>query len=246
MGNNPLDGELIVGYYPNMSKNLENPNKRDGFDDYVRGLKRVMDFEGIKNAPLAVKAGLNASTIRDLFRNNSSPKVSNAHKIAAALGRTVDELIAIGAGVLDIEANQLHTTAIPGKVGAGAPVHLIDDHAKGNGLYHVVTPPQLLGKHAVAVEVEGSSMEPVYSEGDLLFYIRHTHEGVPIEAINRKVIVQTTDGKVWVKLLKRGSTAATFNLLSINPAGDNMHDVQLNWASPVILHLPAEFVTKAK
>lgn len=144
----------------------------------------------------------------------------------------------------DLIDDEPEIVAVPGQAGAGAEVFLCDDHAKGDGLYHVACPPQLSPHGIVAVEVKGDSMEPTYSEGDLLFYSRETADGVPTEAIGKKVIAETTDGRIWVKQLKLGSEPGLFHLLSLNPAGLNMHDVAVKWAAPVRLHLPKEFVKR--
>lgn len=90
------------------------------------------------------------------------------------------------------------------------------------------------------MEIEGDSMEPIYSAGDLLFYTRHTHEGVPSEAIERRCVCEDTEGHGWVKLIKPGSAPGVFHLIALNPDAINQHDVQLKWASPVRLHWPAE------
>lgn len=150
----------------------------------------------------------------------------------------------LGVVVTDLIIEDRPAVAVPGHAGAGAEVFLCDDHAKGDGLYHVACPPQLSPHGIVAVEVKGDSMEPTYSEGDLLFYSRETANGVPTEAIGKKVIAETTDGRVWVKQLKLGTEPGLFHLLSLNPAGLNMHDVAVKWAAPVRLHLPREFVKK--
>ncbi|WP_336460215.1 XRE family transcriptional regulator [Frigidibacter sp. MR17.24] len=136
------------------------------------------------------------------------------------------------------------TVAVPGKVGAGAQVYAIDDHAKGEGLYRVACPPQLSPHGIVAVEVEGDSMLPVYAPGDVLFYTRDT-VGVPTEALGRICVAEDDQGRTWVKQVKLGSAPGCFNLVSINPfIGTNMHDVALNWAAPVRLHLPKDLVRK--
>ncbi|MFC7704862.1 helix-turn-helix transcriptional regulator [Plastorhodobacter daqingensis] len=132
---------------------------------------------------------------------------------------------------------------VPGRAGAGAQVHLIEDHAKGAGLYMVECPPQLPPKGIVAVEIEGDSMVPVYSQGDLLFYSRNTL-GVPTGAINRKCVCEDEEGHIWIKQVKVGSEPGLFNLLSINPTGANLHNIRLKWAAPVRLHLPHEFVKR--
>lgn len=133
--------------------------------------------------------------------------------------------------------------AVPGRAGAGAEINLVDDYAKGDGLFHVECPPQLSPRGIVAVEVAGDSMEPVYSEGDLLFYSRDVM-GVSAEAIGRKCICEDESGRVWIKQVKAGTESGLFNLLSINPTGANMHDTRLKWAAPVKLHLPKELVRR--
>ena len=45
-----------------------------------------------------VAAGMGDTTVRDLFRNLSSPKVSTAQALANAMGMTVDEVISLGDG----------------------------------------------------------------------------------------------------------------------------------------------------
>lgn len=179
---------------------------------------------------LSRRSGVSSDAIYKLKRREgSTTSAENAVAIAAALG--------IG------PETPPQSVAVPGRAGAGAEVQLVDDYTKGDGLFHVECPPQLSPRGIVAVEVEGNSMEPAYTEGDLLFYSRDAM-GVPTEAIGRMCIAADEDGRVWVKQVKAGTEAGLFNLLSINPMGANMHDVRLKWAAPVKLHLPREFVRK--
>ncbi|MDK3016520.1 S24 family peptidase [Pseudodonghicola flavimaris] len=133
--------------------------------------------------------------------------------------------------------------SIAGQVGAGAKVPVFDAYEKGDGP-QVECPPGLSPHGIVAVEVVGDSMEPVYSAGDLLFYTRDTHDGVPEEAIGHRCVCEDEAGMGWVKQVKRGSEPGLFNLVSLNPGADNMHDVRLKWAARVRLHWPAELVRK--
>ena len=87
-------------------------------------------------------------------------------------------------------------------------------------------------------------MEPIYFEGDLLFFRRETHDGVPSEAIGRTCVCEDAAGMGWVKQVKPGSSPGLFHLIALNPQSDNMHDVELKWATPVRLHWPAELVSK--
>ena len=217
--------------------------KSQELNAFVRGLRVVMEADGWKMKPLSEAAGMGETAIKDLFRYQSAPKVTTAHQIATALGRSIDEIIAIGSGDEPGLATRLHI-AVAGRVGAGAQVSPIDDHAKGDGLYHVICPPQISPRGVVAVEVLGDSMEPVYFEGDVLFYTRPAM-GVPTEAIGRPCICEDANGFVWVKQVKIGTAPGLFNLLSINPAGSNRLDVPLTWAAPVLLHLPKAYVRRA-
>jgi phage repressor protein C with HTH and peptisase S24 domain len=192
---------------------------------------------------VSTEAGVSYEQMKKFKQGRStSTNVDDAAALAGALGMSIEELLD-GA---DAPQQRQNSVAVAGKVGAGAEVELWDPYAKGDGLYHVECPPQIPPKGVVAVEVKGDSMEPVYSESDVLFYTRATHDGVPTEAIGKKCIVEDEHGKIWVKHLKIGSEDGRFSMLSINPTGTNMHNVVVKWAAPVRLHLPAELVKRTQ
>lgn len=210
-------------------------------DPFIIGLRAIFaGNESLKPATISAAAKLNKAAIRKMLDGQvRSPRHDSAVKIAAALGMTVAEVIARGNSVAPVGP----TIAVAGRVGAGAVVHLYDDHAKGDGLYHVLCPPQVSPSGIVGVEVTGDSMTPVYQPGDVLLYTRQAM-GVPTEAIDRICVAQDDQGRVWVKQVRMGSAPGLFNLLSANPTGQNLHDQRLTWAAPVRLHLPAEFVQR--
>ena len=211
-------------------------------DPFVSGLRAIFEANPhLKPATVSGEAGLSASTIRKMFENpGASPKIRNAMQIAATLGMTVEE-VAERAG--HNTGYSRPTVSIAGKVGAGALVPVFDAYEKGDGP-QVECPPGLSPHGIVAVEIEGISMEPVYSAGDLLFYSRETHEGVPDEAIGHRCVVADIDGMGWVKQVKPGTEKGLFNLLSLNPGATNMHDVKLKWAARERLHWPADLARK--
>lgn len=135
------------------------------------------------------------------------------------------------------------TIALAGKVGAGAKVPLFDAYEKGDGP-QIECPPGIPSSGIVAVEIEGDSMEPVYSDGDILLYSRQTHEGVPSEAIGRRSVCEDVDGNVWVKQVKRGDEKDRFHLISLNPGSQTMWNVALKWASPIRMYWPQDLVKK--
>jgi phage repressor protein C with HTH and peptisase S24 domain len=108
----------------------------------------------------------------------------------------------------------------------------------------VECPPGLSPHGVVAVEVEGDSMEPVYSAGDLLFYTRDSHEGVPADVIGHRCVCEDADGMGWVKQVKPGDEPGLFHLISLNPGATTMWNVRLKWAARVRLHWPADLVKR--
>lgn len=199
-----------------------------------------MSERGLKEATLSEAAGMNSSYLRDLKRGKAaSPKLSTALRIANHLGMTVDQIISAA----DATATPGPTIAIAGKVGAGAQIPLVDVYEKGDGP-QVVAPPGLNNHGIVAVEVEGDSMEPTFSAGDILFYSRETHDGVPSDAVGNTCVCEDESGMVWVKQVKLGSEPGLFHLISLNPQSDNLHNVKLKWAARVRLHWPKDLAVK--
>lgn len=118
-----------------------------------------------------------------------------------------------------------------GYIGAGAEVNLVDDYAQGEGLEEVDIPPGV-PDDAVVVIVRGDSMYPRYFEGERLFYIQQYQH--PNELLNRECVVKVADGRIFVKLIRRGSNDKTFNLESWNASTPTLVDQVIEWAAPVL------------
>jgi len=221
---------------------LHKPVMDKHVDPFVEGLLRVMAARKLKASPLSKAAGLGESFIRDLASNpDSSPKISNAQKLADTLGLSIDDIIAAGTTYTDHRS----PIAVVGHVGAGARVPLADSYAKGDGHYHVVCPPQISPKGLACVEICGSSMEPAYLDGDLLFYSRPAM-GVPSEAVGVRCIVEDADGMAWVKLVRRrdGQPEGLFDLVSFHADHPPMYDCALHWAAPILMHQQKAFAER--
>lgn len=217
-------------------------------DAFVRGLKIIIEAENRKMKPLSEAAGMGESGVRDLFRYGSAPRVSNAYALSQQLGRSVDEIIAIGTAGAIPSREAAPSVPVLGHVGAGAHVPLVDAHEATGGMFRVAAPAQLMrrGQAAqfAAVEVQGDSMAPQYQPGDILFYCRATHEGILDEDIGRACVVAGDDGNAWVKQVKRGDEPGLFHLISLNPTGENMHNRHIKWASRVILALSEDMIER--
>lgn len=200
-------------------------------------IERLIEERGTNRRAVALAAGMSPTGVRDIInRKTKNPTFANLLKIAEVLEVDVSEIV--GGTTPDKP-----TISIAGKVGAGAHVPVFDIYEKGDGP-QVECPPGIGPHGVVAVEVEGDSMEPVYSAGDLLFYSRNGHDSVPDEVIGHKCVCEDTDGMGWVKQVKAGDEPGLFHLISLNPSGTNMHNVRLKWAARVRLHWPAEFARK--
>ncbi|WP_370267447.1 helix-turn-helix transcriptional regulator [Nioella sp.] len=203
-------------------------------DAFIRELEK----SGRSLRDVALKAGVSYEQAKKFRQGKSSTtNAEDAVALAAALGFTVEDLLG---GRIPAETPSI---AVAGRVGAGDSVFLADDYAKGDGLYHIVCPPQLSPSGIVGVEVQGQSMAPIYHSGDVLLYSRDAM-GVPTEALDRICICEDDEHRVWVKQVKLGTGPGLFHLITANPMGQNQFDVALIWAAPVRMHLPVEFVRK--
>lgn len=208
-------------------------------DKIAANLERIIAEKGTNNRAVAEAAGLGHTAVRDIVtRKVQNPTYATLLRIASVLQVNVLEIIGLESGT------NLPPISVAGRVGAGARVPLVDPYEKGDGLYHVACPPQLAGRHVVAVEVDGDSMAPMYQPGTVLFYSRPTHEGVPEEDIGLPCVIEDADGMAWVKLLKRGDERGLWNLISLNPSAESVWNKPVNWAARVLLALPADMVGK--
>lgn len=191
-----------------------------GQDEIARvkeAIRRLMEQRGIKAKPLAKKAGLGETMVRDMFeRPHSDLKVGTLHKLADALEVDVEEL-------LGSEAVQ-----VVGRVGAGGTI-IYEENLDG----FVPRLPGLGGK-LEALEVDGTSMLPRYSPGDVV-YISRTRDGVDEADIGEYCAVRLKSGETYVKLLARGSRPGYFTLRSLN--AEDIEDVEVEWATPIIAAL---------
>ena len=122
------------------------------------------------------------------------------------------------------------TTMVPvvGYVGGGSEIFPFDDYARGSGFEEAEAPPGIAAD-TVSVVVRGDSMYPRYFDGEQLFYVRDDRP--PDELVGKECIVRLTDGRMIVKIVRRGSKQGRFHLESWN--APIMEDQEVEWAAPV-------------
>ncbi len=112
-----------------------------------------------------------------------------------------------------------------GYVGAGAEIIVPDD---GAAVEDVELPPGA-PPNTTPVIVRGNSMYPRYFDGERIFYLDDHHS--PDELVGRECIVKLHDGRMFVKILRKGSKKRLFNLESWN--APTIEDQKLEWAAPI-------------
>lgn len=189
----------------------------DKVEEVREALRRVMERKGMKPKPLAKRAGLGDTSIRDLLDNPGRDiKIGTLQKIAGALEVNVEDLLGDN-GV-----------PLTGRVGAGGSI--IFSEVDGGTMPR----PPGGGGDLEALEVIGDSMLPRYSSGDIV-YISRTHDGLTADAIGDYCAVRLESGESYIKLLARGSRPGLWTLRSLNAA--DIEDVELTWATPILFVL---------
>lgn len=182
-----------------------------------------------------------ADWLRQALKDSNTSQADLSRKLTTHLGRSIDraavnkmttgaraiqgdELLEIER-ITGYEAPKEIQVPLKGRVGAGQEVHSFND-----GHDETVAAPAQSRPKTVAVEVAGESMFPAYENGTLLYYSQLLPPG---DMINRRAVVQLGDGRIFVKIIRAGSTARTWTLQSINAQYGDMVDEVVEWAAPI-------------
>ena len=189
-------------------------------------VKKALDHAGMSQAELArqltrrLRREIDRAAVQKM--TIARPKKGQKPRKVAA-----DELLAIeeitGYPAPAERVRRVRANAV-GYVGAGAEVIPVDDHAIGGGLEEVDIP-----EDAVWVIVRGDSMYPRYFDNEFLFYVRDQRS--PAELVGRECVVRLEDGRMYVKVLRKG-VDGLFNLESWN--GPTIENKAVEWAAPVV------------
>lgn len=180
-------------------------------------LTAAMTASKINGSELARLAKTTRQQIQRLRDGQRGLSMAWARRLAPHLGIDADKLMF---GPRKAQA--------VGYIGAGAEVYPIDDHELGAGLDEVDIPPGV-PDDAVLVIVRGDSMYPRYFDNEYLFYMRDSRP--PGDFVGRECVVKLEDGRIFVKVLRRGDNGF-FNLESWN--GPMIENKAVEWASPVL------------
>ena len=183
--------------------------------DVWRAIDRLAEKHGMSTSGLARRSGLDPTTFNKSKRitKEGRQRWPSTESVSKALTATGDSLAEFAAQMGEDNASVL-AQRIPmiGYAQAGANGYFDDaGYPTGSGWDEVLF-PQIGDLRAFALKISGSSMEPVYRDGDTIV----VSPGANIRRGDR-VVVKTTGGEVMTKELLRQS-AREIELVSLNHA----------------------------
>ncbi len=178
---------------------------------------------GISAREASIRAVNNPELIRSI-RNHHSPSLSKLQKLLEVL----DLEISLGDSDSVPEATEV---PLLGLVGAGNRVAYFNDQigldtvSFGNGN----------AEGLAAAEVRGYSMEPVYMQGDILFFYPEdpTRFDIARHVGQDCIVTLEDDSSALLKTIECGDDAGTWNLHSHNPEVEVMPNQVLRSASAI-------------
>ena len=135
-----------------------------------------------------------------------------------------DEMLAIEQ-LTGLAAPKTIQVPLKGRIGAGQEVYAFED-----GGYEMVEANAAAKPWTIALVVDGTSMFPAYEPGTLIYYSDNLS---PELLVNRQCVVKLTDGRIFVKILRRGRAKDTWTLQSVNPAFADMEDQLVEWVAKI-------------
>ncbi|MCC2110948.1 MAG: helix-turn-helix domain-containing protein [Hyphomicrobiales bacterium] len=189
-------------------------------------VRQALEKSGLTMKAASKKAGQGETFVRDMLERDRVPSIDKFSALAEALGTSAAELL---------EGGTPAQRSIPlvGHVGDGQALHAAIDEAPFG---FVEAPPGVSADTTVAVEVRGNSMYPLLDRGDLIYYEKRG--AAPELLVGKLCVVKLTDGRIFVKRLRRGSARGLYTLESLN--GPPVEDVTVDWAARIDWMRPRE------
>jgi repressor LexA len=180
----------------------------------------VDETPGLNMKALSRKAGLGDTYVADVLSRGFKPTVENFLAIAEAAGVSP-------AWLLSGEDQASLKIPLIGIVSADEKWVPADSKAKS------LIDVNIRDFDLVGLEVRGNAMSPVYRDQDFLICQRRAGSFLQ-NLVGLDCIVYTTRNERHLKILQKGSRPNLFNLRSYNPTVEDIENVALQWAAPVI------------
>ncbi|WP_298282940.1 helix-turn-helix transcriptional regulator [Acidocella sp.] len=189
-------------------------------EDIWRAIDTLAAEHGLSVSALARKAGLDPTSFNLSKRRGADgkfrwPSTESIAKILAATTTRMEDFSALITGARVIaDTRPRARTRIPliGMAQAGTEGFFDDGGYPAGAGWDEIELPATLDANAYALSISGSSMEPLYREGDIIV----VSPAAPVR-VGDRVVARTAAGAVMAKQLVR-RTASRIELLSLNPA----------------------------
>ncbi len=199
--------------------------------DIWRAIDQLAAKHGMSASGLARCSGLDPTTINKSQRVSKEgrqrwPSTESVSKILAATGDSLAEFVA----QMGDASGLAQRIPMIGYVQAGDKGYFDDaGYPTGSGWDEVLF-PQIGDLHAFALKISGSSMKPIYRDGDTIVVS-------PAAGIRRgdRVVVRTKDGEVRAKELSRQS-ARKIELASLSKdhPDRNLDVEEIDWIARIV------------
>ena len=157
-------------------------------------------------------------------------QVDRTEALNALLGKDAAFLQKVGeqkpSGFQALNSSAAKPIPIIGKVGALGALY----NAEANNSTEYAAPVSSSAASLVAVRVEGEVLAPSYRNGDLLYY--DDHGKIDNGAFNKEAIVELSDGRKFLCIVKRSTMEGRFNLETFHSPA--MEFVSLTSASRIL------------
>lgn len=217
-------------------------------DDVWRALDTLAAEHGLSASGLARKAGLDATTFnRSKRRMNDGrarwPSTESLSKVLNATGSSLEAFTALVGGARALphgspgrggngngHGSIARRVPLIGFAQAGGDGFFDDAGFPVGGSWDEVGLPEVADPNAYALEISGTSMEPVYRDGDVVV----VSPAAPVRRGDR-VVARTRLGEVMAKELVRRS-ARRVELRSLNPdhPGYSFELTELAWMHRIV------------
>lgn len=202
----------------------------------AENLRRLRTERRLSQAQLAdLTNGKVSQQLVSQIERGANESTKELPALALALGVNIADLDADYdvAVPIDAEAASPKREAIPvvGILSAGDEWSPVDQYAPGDGMDTVDV--NLSDADPIALRVRGTSMVPVFRDGDDIVCSRRRGRDIQ-KCLNRDCAIMTADGRGFIKVLLAGTTPSTYRLRSYNPAYPDIENVRLEWAAPVV------------
>ncbi|KAF0127896.1 MAG: phage repressor [Xanthobacteraceae bacterium] len=199
--------------------------------DIWAAIDRLAETNGLSASGLAKRAGLDATTFNKSKRvmldgRERWPSTESVAKVLNATGTSFGEFVSLVGG------SRMSTRPLPilGFAQAGAGGYFDASGFPAGTGWDEVSFPDMPDDSIYALEIQGDSMLPVYRDGDRIV----VSPTAPIRRGDR-VVVQTSEGEIMAKELKR-QTNRTIELTSLNQDhGDRSFTVsEIAWMARIM------------